>query len=130
MKIELALTDKDIDACYPIMRELRPGIAREEFLTRVRVQEAAGYQIAVVHDNSDTVVDLITVIDKRSMGYGSAVLEWLRNYGIEHGCRQLHLDSGIQREQAHHFYEREGLSKAGYHFAMPLSSYNNGLPDD
>jgi hypothetical protein len=32
-----------------------------------------------------------------------------------------HLDSGMQRQDAHRFYEREGLSKAGFHFAETLS---------
>jgi len=140
VKIDLALTDEDIQACHPIMRELRPEIARDDFLGRVRAQEAAGYHMAFARDNDNIVAvagfrigenlawgrhlyvdDLVTATDKRSMGYGSALLEWLRHYGIKHECRQFHLDSGMQREQAHRFYEREGLSKAGYHFVQSLT---------
>ncbi len=55
VKIDLALSDEDINACHPIIRELRPGIARDDFLARVRAQEAAGYHMALARDN-DTIV--------------------------------------------------------------------------
>ncbi len=29
----------------------------------------------------------------------------------------MHLDSGIQRKDAHRFYEREGMSITSFHFA-------------
>ncbi len=138
-KIDLALTDEDINACFPVMQELRPHIAEEEFLVQVRTQQATGYHMAFAHDDGEVVAvagfrisenlawgrhlyvdDLVTATDKRSMGNGSALLEWLRSYGIEYECQQLHLDSGMQRERAHRFYEREGLSKAGYHFVLLL----------
>ena len=44
------------------------------------------------------------------------------NLPVAESCRQLHLDSGIQREETHRFYEREGISRAGFHFADDFSS--------
>lgn len=32
MKTSVATTDSEIAACYPVMRELRPHAAREEFV--------------------------------------------------------------------------------------------------
>jgi hypothetical protein len=32
----MAATDAEIAACYPVMRELRSHIAKEQFLSRVR----------------------------------------------------------------------------------------------
>ena len=40
------------------------------------------------------------------------------------GCKSLTLDSGVQREQAHKFYFREGMTVVGYHVAMPLVRCN------
>jgi hypothetical protein len=52
----------------------------------------------------------------------SAMLDWLHRYARKQGCEQLHLDSGIQREQAHRFYHREGMTTAAYHFVTLLNS--------
>ena len=35
-------------------------------------------------------------------------------------CDQLQLDSGVQREQTHRFYFREGLTINCYHFRIDL----------
>jgi GNAT superfamily N-acetyltransferase len=139
MQIDLASSDEAITDCYPIMRELRPHIGAEEFLSRVRLQQADGYRLAVLRDATGPVAmagfriglnlawgrhlyvdDLVTLPGKRSKGYGAALLEWLRAHAMEQGCEQLHLDSGLQREAAHRFYAREGMSKAGYHFVFQL----------
>jgi GNAT superfamily N-acetyltransferase len=139
MNICIATTDPDIEACYQIMQELRPHIARNEFVARVRNQEKSGYQLVFVEDRNDLVAvagfrvsenlawgrflyidDLVTAANYRSNGYGAKLLAWLREYAVKEGCCQLHLDSGFQREDAHRFYERESLSKNGFHFAVEL----------
>lgn len=33
----------------------------------------------------------------------------------------MHLDSGIQRKEAHRFYEREGMTMASFHFIEKIS---------
>jgi GNAT superfamily N-acetyltransferase len=135
MKIRIAKTDTEIAACYPVLRELRPHITESEFLSRVRAQEKGGYLLAFVQEASGPVAvagfrigenlawgrflyvdDLVTHPTFRSKGYGAALLSWLRNYAGENGCLQLHLDSGIQRKEAHRFYEREGMERVSYHF--------------
>lgn len=135
MNIRVATTDTEIAACYPVMRELRPHIAEEQFLSRVRSQESAGYRLVYVQ-TSNTVVavagfrigenmawgrflyvdDLATRSEYRSNGYGAELLSWLKQEAAKEGCEQLHLDSGMQRKEAHRFYEREGMSMASFHF--------------
>ena len=139
MKIQLANSDAEIAACFPVMKELRPHLGQEEFVERVLRQQASGYRIACL-DQEDAPVavagfrlgenlawgrflyvdDLVTASSHRSRGYGAALLEWLKAYAIKQGCHQLHLDSGMQREDAHRFYEREGVTRTGFHFAMSL----------
>jgi GNAT superfamily N-acetyltransferase len=136
MNILIAATDTEISACYPVMRELRPHVTLEQFLSRVRRQEAAGYRLVCVQASAVPVAvagfrvmenlawgrflyvdDLVTLPAYRSQGYGARLLAWLRAHAAEQGCQQLHLDSGMQRKDAHRFYEREGMTKAGFHFA-------------
>ena len=144
--IEIANTDQQINACYPVMRELRPHIKAEDFLKRVRYQQTKGYFLVAMEaivdeaDELETVVavagfrigenlawgrflyidDLVTNTECRSKGYGSRLLEWLNAYASTLDCEQLHLDSGLQRVDAHRFYEREGLPKTSFHFSTAI----------
>lgn len=140
MNIRIATTDTEIVACYPIMRELRPHIEKAQFLPRVRSQESAGYRLAFVQDSNNVIAvagfrvgenlawgrflyvdDLVTLPGHRSKGYGAKLLSWLKEQAAKEGCEQMHLDSGIQRKDAHRFYEREGMSVAGFHFVENIA---------
>ena len=46
MKIELAESDAEILACFPVMRHLRELESAESFLATVRIQQGSGYQLA------------------------------------------------------------------------------------
>jgi GNAT superfamily N-acetyltransferase len=144
MNIRIAITDKDVDACYPVMRELRPHIEEDHFLAQIRRQESTGFRLAMMEE-ADCVVavtgfrvaenlawgrylyvdDLVTLPARRSNGFGAALLSWLKDYARAEGCSQLHLDSGAAREHAHRFYEREGMTRAGFHFAENIMSAEN-----
>lgn len=140
MDIRIAKTDQEIAACYPVMRELRPHISQEQFLSRVRTQESSGYRLAYVQSEDAVVAvagfrigenlawghflyvdDLVTSSSHRSKGYGAGLLGWLKQQATTEGCGQLHLDSGTQRKDAHRFYEREGLSRSGFHFVVNMA---------
>lgn len=140
MYITPATTDDAIAACFPVMVQLRPHLAPESFVARVRQQEAQGYRLVALFDDSGTVRacagyrflhqlsqghvlyvdDLVTDAATRSRGYGQALLRWLERAGREEGCDQLHLDSGSQRHDAHRFYFRERMHIYAYHFARAL----------
>lgn len=141
MNIRVATTDAEIAACYPVMRELRHHIREEQFLSRVRSQENTGYRLAYVQEQDGVVAvagfrvgenlawgnflyvdDLVTHSGHRSKGYGANLLSWLKEQAKILGCEQMHLDSGAQRKDAHRFYEREGMSLAGFHFVDNVAS--------
>lgn len=139
MNIDIATSDAEIAACYPVMRELRPHIPEAEFLARIRRSERSGYRLIRLKEGDRAVAvagvrvgenlawgrflyvdDLVTAADQRSKGHGARLLAWIRDYAVRQGCAQLHLDSGLQRLDAHRFYAREGVEKTGYHFAETL----------
>jgi GNAT superfamily N-acetyltransferase len=141
MAITIAKTDAEVMNCYPVMQELRPHILEDEFLARVRRQQASGYRLAFLRSDEGVVAvagfrlgenlawghflyvdDLVSLALHRSKGHGSELLTWLREYAVREGCQQLHLDSGLQRLDAHRFYEREGMSKSSLHFAELLTA--------
>jgi GNAT superfamily N-acetyltransferase len=133
-------TDEDILAARGVMRQLRPQISEADYLSTVRrMMRTDSYLQAAVFDG-DTVVavagyrfmetlyaggtlyvdDLNTDDTRRSRGYGKALMDWLKREARERGCVQLQLDSGVQREQTHRFYFREGLTINCYHFRVDL----------
>jgi GNAT superfamily N-acetyltransferase len=137
--VEHARTDEEILACYPVMHELRPHIVEGAFVARVRRQAHSGYRLvfAKAHQRPIAVAgfrlgenlawgrflyvdDLVTLPSYRSHGIGAALLSWLKAYARSQGCRQLHLDSGLDRVRAHRFYVREGMTKTGLHFVANL----------
>ena len=146
MNIRVATADAEITACYPVMRELRSHIAERQFLSRVRNQEKAGYRLVYVQALSGVVAvagfrigenlawgrflyvdDLVTLSEHRSKGYGAELLSWLEEQAVKEGCEQMHLDSGIQRKEAHQFYQREGMTMTSFHFVQKIAP-NKVLP--
>ena len=133
-------TDEDILAARGVMRQLRPQISEADYLSTVRrMMQTDGYLQAAVFDGDAVVAvagyrfmetlyagktlyvdDLNTDDTRRSRGYGKALMDWLKREARERGCVQLQLDSGVQREQTHRFYFREGLTINCYHFRIDL----------
>ena len=139
MTIDLARTDADKLACFPVLKELRTHLEEADFLPQLRRLEAQDYQLAFVRDEGQVtavagfwlsemfaygkymyVYDLVTGANARSKGHGAALMDFLKTLARDAGCEQLHLDSGVQRFAAHKFYLREGFRIASHHFAMDL----------
>jgi len=132
-------SEDEIKACFIVLAQLRPHIKAEEFVERVLSQFKSGYQLAAVLDNGNVVAvagyhlsenlawgkylyvdDLITNQKHRSHGFGKTLLSWLRDEATKNKCDQLHLDSGMQRKDAHRFYEREGMTFSSHHYQVQL----------
>jgi len=138
-RIVIASTENAINDCYPVMCQLRPHITQAEFLPTVKAQMQNGYHLACVEADGIIVAcagfqyaqnlawgkflyvdDLITDDKQRCRGFGKLLMDWLAEQANIQGCAQLHLDSGVQRKDAHRFYAREGMEQTGYHFAVLL----------
>jgi GNAT superfamily N-acetyltransferase len=137
--VQPAETDNDIQRCFVVMSQLRPHLTQQQFFDQVKAQMQGGYRLACAMDGDSVVAvagyrlsrslswgkylyvdDLVTDENRRSQGFGKAILQWLIAEARRHGCAQFHLDSGTQRKDAHCFYEREGMTMMAYHFALVL----------
>lgn len=67
------------------------------------------------------LASLFTTEKERNKGYGTALINFVRELAAEKGCRAIALDSGISRISAHKFYENCGFVKSCYGFDMELS---------
>jgi GNAT superfamily N-acetyltransferase len=136
-----AQTDDEIEACYPVMAQLRPHVPAEGFVDLVRRLQAGGYRLAYVKDEGEVrgvagfryleqlyngkviyVDDLVTDQEMRSHGYGEALLDWLFELAKSTGCKALELDSGVHRAAAHRFYFRERMTIVAFHFVRPCDA--------
>ena len=121
-----------------VHRQLRPNLP-SDYVGRMNEVLATGAQLAlVVADNSVRCVALWRVIENtadgrrlyvddlvsdeanRSQGAGKMMLDWLEAKAAVLGCSALTLDSGVQRQRAHHFYFREGMYIASFSFKKAL----------
>lgn len=66
------------------------------------------------------VDDLVTDEARRSQGIGRALLGWLEDRAGALGCQVLALESGVQRDRAHAFYFREGMTIPSFSFRKKL----------
>ena len=133
------VSDEEVVSTFHVMCQLRPHLGEEGYVERIRGVRQGGYRLAAVVDEGQVrcvagfriqdylycgkhlyVDDLITDGSTRSQGHGKRMLDWLTEEARRADCVQLHLDSGVQRPDAHRFYFREGLIISAYHFRKDL----------
>jgi GNAT superfamily N-acetyltransferase len=137
--IQLAESDAQILECFSTLSQLRPHLEQENFLAQVHRQQQDGYQLVFIDVRSQVVAvagfriseclacgrflyvdDLIVNETMRSQKYGQHIFHWLIEYAKLHYCEQLHLDSGVQRFDAHRFYFQQRMKINSHHFSLDL----------
>ncbi|MDR2112069.1 MAG: GNAT family N-acetyltransferase [Candidatus Accumulibacter sp.] len=121
-----------------VHRQLRPQLPAD-YVSRLREIFAAGARMALAVEG-ETVVsvalwrvienthegrrlyvdDLVSDAASRSRGAGRRLLGWLESRAGSLGCDVLALDSGVQRQDAHRFYFREGMVISSFCFKKVL----------
>ncbi|MGO8949985.1 MAG: GNAT family N-acetyltransferase [Ktedonobacterales bacterium] len=67
------------------------------------------------------VDDICTRTAFRGRGHAGHLMQWLVEEARRLGCVQLHLDSGVQRYDAHRLYLNQRMVITAYHFNRSLS---------
>jgi GNAT superfamily N-acetyltransferase len=119
-----------------VHRQLRPQLPRD-YVKRMKEVFAGGAEMAVcLVDGKVAGITVFRVLEKtftgrelycddlvtderqRSTGVGHALIAYMEEMVKARGCDAFTLDSGCQREQAHKFYFREGMTVTAFHFTM------------
>lgn len=66
------------------------------------------------------VSSIITAPEYRGKGYGIKLMDHAKKLAQEKQCKAMILDSGLPRDNAHHFYEKYGFEKSCYGFELIL----------
>jgi GNAT superfamily N-acetyltransferase len=140
MDIRIALTEAEIKSCFPALHELRPHLSEHDFVGQIQRQMKNYDYVLVYISSQDQVVavagyrvveflawggifyvdDLISLSTCRKHGYGGKLLDWLLEKAKELSCDQFHLDSGVNRHDAHRLYLSRKLQISSHHFSKEL----------
>ena len=131
---------KELDIVWEVLSQLRVELEYDEFenlIYEMRVKEykmfglfeggelityaGAFIQTNLYHKRHLFVDDLVTYQSVRSRGYGKAMLEYLSNYAKVGGCENIVLSSGLEKKDAHSFYEKNGFKKKSYMFIKDVN---------
>ncbi|WP_028784209.1 GNAT family N-acetyltransferase [Thalassobacillus devorans] len=128
---------EDILEAYPVIKQLRTHLdistyaqlaaeAREKDGYRMFALYEEGKIVAVVGFEPMTtlyygrfvwVCDLVTDENSRSHGYGKVLLDFVHDWAKQRGYESVALSSGLQRTDAHRFYEEKAdYDKVSYVF--------------
>jgi GNAT superfamily N-acetyltransferase len=125
--IKILTNEKEWLDAFEVMKQLRPHLNKESYLDLVREAEAKeDYRIAALYHEDKIVAvtgfmpmitlyngrsvwvcELVTDSNERSKGYGEELLRFVEEWSKENGYELVSLSSGVQRLDAHRFYEEK-----------------------
>jgi len=133
------MTLKELYTVYEVVKQLRGELTYEEFEDLIYDMRHMEYkmfgilergelvcyggvavQTNLYHKRHLYIFDLVTDEKHRCKGYGKMMLEYLHDYAKMAACEKLVLSSGLERKEAHSFYEREGFEKKSYLFVKNI----------
>jgi len=140
MEITKISSPADIERCFEAFLELRPHLKDpQSFVSQVLAQQKEGYEIQGIFEGDEGVAcigfrfmttlawgkilyidDLITKAKCRGSGYGGALLKHAILIAKDHGCEQIHLDTGYGRHSAHRVYLSHGFELNCHHLSLKL----------
>lgn len=139
MEIKFATDPDCIRKCWKVIHELRPHLEEGTFEQTIQRLQLAGYQLIYIEKNGEALAaagfetgeklhrgkyiyidDLSTLPAYRNQGLGSLLLDYIFDFGRKNDFDQVHLDSGVQRFDAHRLYLKKGFDITSHHFALKL----------
>lgn len=135
-------SQREILEAFLIMNQLRTHLDEKTYLDLVtEAKERDMYRLFALYDQGKIVAvtgfkpmitlyygrfvwvcDLVTDKNKRSNGYGERLLSYVHKWAKENSYENVALSSGLQRADAHRFYEEKmGYDKVSYVFKKTLS---------
>lgn len=139
MKIKQAKEREDFLTCWEVVRELRPHLDEDRYLTLMLYMIDEGYTLIYIEENGKGVSfcgyrpvtmlhrgrslyidDLCTLPEARGKGYARALLNYVLREARKEDLQTIHLDSGYHRHDAHRTYLNFGFRMTSHHFAMDV----------
>jgi GNAT superfamily N-acetyltransferase len=133
-------TAEDFRSAFPLIRQIRTGLTEENYAELLYAMKKEGYRLfglardgewmalagVGIHHNFYNgrylfIYDLVTDSQQRSKGYWAMLLTHLEAWAQASGCERVELTSGVQRTDAHRFYEKKmGYTRTSWVFRKEL----------
>ena len=129
----------DMSAAVPVLRLLRGAVPEAVLAARLEAARREGYRVLLAYEGGDVtgvlgfrvttdlcwgrtfyVDDLVVRPEWRGQGVGARLLARARETADEMRCDHLRLCSGLSREEAHRFYEAQGLRRSSLQFVRAM----------
>lgn len=127
-------TEREWVAAFPVIAQLRTHLNEASYLDYLREMTDDGYRLFAISVDDEIVslagvairvnmyngrhvwvYELVTDADRRSEGHGQKLLSFVEEWAGKNDCELVALSSGLQREDAHRFYEeRAGMTRTSY----------------
>lgn len=139
MEIKIA-TEEEIKYCYKVMQQIRTDLSEEDFINSISTQIKNGYKVVYVLEDKEVICvtgfiisqklawgkhlyidDFVTNKSVKSSVGAKALLDFIKIYAKQQNCNSIHLDSSVQRTEAHKFYLEENMKIDTYHFSFDLN---------
>ena len=130
---ELDLTE--LQMAFDVVKQLRTNLSYDEFEDLIYDMRDMQYKMIGIMDGEALITyagiaiqtnlyhkrhlyvfDLVTDKQQRAKGYGKMMLDYLQDYAKMCMCENLVLSSGLQKDDAHRFYESNSFNKKSYVF--------------
>ncbi|RFU60144.1 GNAT family N-acetyltransferase [Bacillus sp. V59.32b] len=141
MKIKELTNESEWKQAFPVMKQLRTHLDEKTYLDLVKEsQEKDDYKMFALFEEGKIaavtgfmpmvtlyngrfiwVCDLVTDQNQRSKNYGEQLLSYVHKWAQENGYHLVSLSSGLQRADAHRFYEEKmNYDKTSYVFVKKV----------
>ncbi|MFT8316727.1 MAG: GNAT family N-acetyltransferase [Sporolactobacillus sp.] len=136
-------SEEDFHRVYPLMHQLRNLLSESDYLQLIKeAKQTQDYRLFALHVENQAIslvgfmpmitlyygrfiwiCDLVTDKAQRSRGYGRKLLDFVHEWCIEQGYSTIALSSGLQRKEAHRFYEmKAGYKRVSYVFKKTMEN--------
>ena len=139
-EIRELVSETDWKTAFQVVKQLRDTLNEDEYLDYLARMTADGYRlfglflgdelVTVAGVNISTnmyhgrhlwISELVTDSEHRSRGFGKKLFEYLVEWAESRRCEKVALPSGLQRADAHRFYEQDvSMESMGYIFARDV----------
>ena len=124
---------KELYTAYDVLKQLRVNLSYTEFEDLIYDMRDMNYKMIGIFDDEELITyagvnvqtnlyhkrhlfiyDLVTDEKYRSKKYGKMMLEYLHDYAKMGMCENIVLSSGLEKVNAHKFYEKHGFCKKSF----------------
>jgi GNAT superfamily N-acetyltransferase len=111
---------------FPLLSQLRTELQLNEYLELLNKMIGEGYRLFALYEGNQIksliglsirtnfynkshlyIHDLVSDTIERSKGYGQQLLQYIHQWAKDQGLEYVALESGLQRTEAHRFYEEK-----------------------